>query len=311
MNVPYLYTYGMDRKLARIILALILTLAAGGTGYAIAEQPSTISIPAQTVTAPAPDTIRVLYSLDQKQNDREIIALIDGAKTHIYFAMYVFTHRDIAEALIAAKKRGVDVRGIVDSGESTNNYGMEITRLLTDASIPLVAEKHPGGTGIMHIKAIVTDSAYAIGSYNWTRSATTINDELLQVGTDETLRKAYENILKKLLTAYAGNSPSLAETATVSIGTIDYTEAPKHVGEYASVRGTLKKAYTSSKGIIFLDFCSNYKTCPFTAVIFADDAKKFGDLSRLTGKVVTVTGTIASYQGKAEIILEEPNQISE
>ncbi len=76
------------------------------------------------------------------------------------------------------------------------------------------------------------------------------------------------------------------------------------------MRGTLRDAYTAASGTVFLDFCASYKDCPFSGVIFADDAKKFGDLSRYAGSAVTVTGKITSYQGKAEIVLTEPGQLA-
>lgn len=300
----------MNARLSRIIAALVLALTAGAVGYALHGEPAPMpNISAQTVTAPPAGSVRVVYSLDQKQNDKEIIALIDAAKTHIYFAIYEFTLKDIADALVAAKKRGVEVRGLVDAGESANSYDKPIISELTGAGISVVTEKHADGNGIMHIKALVTDSAYASGSYNWTGSATTENDEVLEIGTDPALRQAYENILTKLLDAYRGNAAAGA-AASVSIGTIDYTDAPNHIGDLASVHGKLVDSYTSKTGTVFLDFCASYKTCPFSAVIFADDAKKFGDLSRYDGTVVTLTGKIASYQGKAEIILSSPSQIS-
>jgi len=301
----------MKQRLARAGIALVLVLAAGAVGYQLGKNavPAQVSIPAQTVIAPPRDSVRIIYSLDAKQNDKELIALIDSAKTRIYFAMYEFTMKDIADALVAAKKRGVEVRGLVDSGEAANSYDRPIIKELTDAGISVVTEKHSTGNGIMHIKALVTDSAYAMGSYNWTNSATTINDELLEIGTDATLRQAYENVLKKLLDAYRGNAAAGA-AASVSIGTIDYTQANNHVGDLATVRGTLVDSYTSASGTVFLDFCKSYKTCPFSGVIFADDAKQFGDLSRYNGQIVTLTGKISSYQGKAEIVLSDPSQLS-
>ena len=305
----------MRARLPRMIAALILAFAAGGAGYTlgngnVAAQTANVAIPAQTITAPPKDSVRVVYSLDKKQNDAELIALIDAAEDHIYFAIYTFTLPNIADALVAAKKRGVTVKGIVDSEQSRNSYGAPITEKLLTAGISVVAEKHASGNGIMHLKLLVTESAFATGSYNWTKSATTINDEVLEIGTNPELRQAYENILKKLLTAYKGNSAAAGAAANVSIGTIDYTEAPRHVGEVASVRGTLVKAYTSASGTVFLDFCKSYKTCPFSGVIFADDAAQFGDLSRYEGSVVTLTGKVASYQGKAEIVLSDPSQLS-
>ncbi|MFH1178291.1 MAG: phospholipase D-like domain-containing protein [bacterium] len=303
----------MKVKIIRIIAALVLIGAAGAAGYLIrgdAIANTEPRIPAQNVVAPAANSVRLIYSLDQRQNDKELIALIDSAKSHIYFAIYTFTLPSIADALVRAKERGVDVRGIVDSGQSGNSYGIPIKDKLLSAGIPLVTEKHSTGNGIMHIKLLVTDSAYAFGSYNWTNSATTINDEILEIGTDQVLRQTYENILKRLLDAYKGNSAAAGAAATVSIGTIDYTDAPAHIGDYASVRGILINSYTSASGTVFLDFCENYKTCQFSGVIFSDDAKKFGDLSKYNGITVTLTGKISSYQGKAEIVLSDPNQLS-
>ncbi len=223
----------MNQKMLRAIVALVLALAAGGAGYSTGANsaPVAVSIPAQTVSAPAAGSVRVVYSLDQKQNDKEIIALIDGAKEHIYFAIYTFTLPSIADALVAAKKRGVLVRGIIDVEQSSNSYGAPITEKLLAAGIPIVTQKHATGNGIMHIKTLVTESAYATGSYNWTKSATTINDEILEIGTDPALRQAYENILKKLLDAYRGNSAAAGAAAPVFIGPIDNHAAPKHIRE--------------------------------------------------------------------------------
>src|SRR3990167_5118434 len=252
----------MKQKLIRAGVALVLAVAAGGVGYFVGSgsaQSVNVSIHAQTVTAPATGAVRVIYSLDKKQNDQELIALINEAEDYIYFAIYTFTLPSIADALVNAKKRGVDVRGIVDSGQARDSYGAPIVKTLLDGGVSVVTEKHATGNGIMHIKLLVTEQAYAFGSYNWTKSATTINDEILEIGTDKALRQAYENILKRLLEAYRGNSAAAGAAASVSIGTINYTETLAHIGEYASVRGTLVEAYTSKTGTVFLDFCENYK----------------------------------------------------
>ncbi len=304
----------MKGKLSRAFVAVVLAIAAGGIGYSMrggtAVAGTCISVPNATVSAPAAGTTRVLYSLDKKQNDQEIIALIHGAKAKVYFAIYEFTLKDVADALVAAKKRGLDVRGLVDSGESANSYDRPIIEELVAAGIPVETEKHADGSGIMHIKALVTDEAYALGSYNWTGSATTENDELLEIGTDPSLRQTYETILTRLFEAYQGTNAAATAAAPVSIGTIDYTDAPNHVGSLASVRGLLVDAYVSKSGTVFLDFCQSYKACPFSGVIFADDAKSFGDLSKYAGRTVTLTGKITSYQGQAEIVLSSPSELS-
>ena len=92
-------------------------------------------------------------------------------------------------------------------------------------------------------------------------------------------------------------------------GTYSYREAPAHVGEYAVIEGTVVKVYTSKKGTTFFDYCTEYDTCPFSAVIFSSDAGKFGTLSAYAGRTLRVTGVISSYQGRAEIIIDNPSQI--
>ncbi|HUY62557.1 MAG TPA: phospholipase D-like domain-containing protein [Candidatus Paceibacterota bacterium] len=294
----------MLARLPRALAAFALVLAAGAGGYALGR-----AADAGAVGAPAAGTTRVLYSLDAKQNDKEIISLIDVATSHVYFAMYEFTLKDIADALVRAKERGLDVRGLVDAGESASSYDAPIIAELVAAGIPVETERHADGTGIMHIKAVVTDAAYALGSYNWTNSATTENDEILEIGTDPALRQVYDDLLNRLLEKYRGTAAAKA-AAAVSIGAIAYMDAPNHVGDYASVSGTLVDAYAAASGTVFLDFCASYRTCPFSGVIFADDAAKFGDLSRYAGNAVTLTGTISSYNGRAEMILIDPSQLS-
>ena len=293
----------------RILAGVAIALVAGASGYFIHDAVSDGGIPLQTMAAPPANSVRVLYSLTARHNDREVIALIDAAQQHVYFAMYEFTLRDIADALVAAKKRGVQVEGVVDSEESAKSYGRPIISELVAAGIPVKSEKHKDGNGIMHIKALATESAYALGSYNWTASATSENDELLEIGTAPQLVATYNAILKKLVDEYPNANPGAQ--AAGPAGEFDMSEASEHVGQTARVRGTLVNAHRSNSGTIFLDFCKQYRNCPFSAVIFADDAAKFGDLSRFAGKEITISGKISSYQSRAEIIVRTPEQISQ
>ena len=294
--------------LNRILAAIAIALVAGATGYAIRGDVPGSPISTVTVGAPPPDSVRILYSLTAKRNDREVIALIDSAQHHVWFAMYEFTLRDIADALVNAKKRGLDVEGVVDSEESAKSYGRPILAELTAAGIPVKAEKHASGNGIMHIKALATEKAYAVGSYNWTASATTENDELLEIGTAPKLVATYNAILKTLIDQYPAANPEALDAGPT--GEFDFSEASEHVGQNARIRGTLVNTHKSASGTVFLDFCRQYRTCPFSAVIFADDAKQFGDLSKFVGREITLSGKVSSYQSRAEIILRSPEQIS-
>jgi phosphatidylserine/phosphatidylglycerophosphate/cardiolipin synthase-like enzyme len=141
----------------------------------------------------------ILYSLDKKQNDRALINVINSAHQYVYFAIYEFTKENIAEALMSAKDRGLDVEGIADASQSAGAQQAKIIASLREAGIPVETQKHP--EGIMHIKALVTDNAYALGSYNWTSAATFENDEILEIGTNDDLRRQYLAILQKILQA--------------------------------------------------------------------------------------------------------------
>ena len=138
----------------------------------------------------------VFYSLDTRHNDQELIKVIDSADKYVYFAIYYFTKNSIADALIRARKRGVSVIGIMDRDSSLNSNAKVLERLEA-ADINVLTQKHPDG--IMHMKALVTENAYASGSYNWTDGANNVNDEVLEIGTNESVRKQYLAIIKKLL----------------------------------------------------------------------------------------------------------------
>jgi len=92
-------------------------------------------------------------------------------------------------------------------------------------------------------------------------------------------------------------------------GCVDISDAGSHTSQEGCVSGRLLRAFTSRGGNTFLDFCQDYRKCPFTSVIFASDKNKFGDLSTLSGRLVEIHGTITSYQGRAEIIIHGPEQI--
>jgi hypothetical protein len=93
-----------------------------------------------------------------------------------------------------------------------------------------------------------------------------------------------------------------------SICQIHFTQAPKYVGQFCEVEGMIDHIYISKKGNVFLNFCKDYKTCPFTGVIFKEDAPRF-ELSQYEGKKVKIKGLIKTYKGRPEIIINDSEQI--
>lgn len=111
--------------------------------------------------------------------DQQVIQVIDRAQRNLDLAIYSINHPAIVDAILAAKKRGVAVRMLVDrSQSSTPTEAPELHRLLEAG----VAVKRNTRTRIMHLKVAVADQAVvAYGSFNWTTAATSKNDEILVV----------------------------------------------------------------------------------------------------------------------------------
>jgi phosphatidylserine/phosphatidylglycerophosphate/cardiolipin synthase-like enzyme len=141
-----------------------------------------------------------IYYNQNRELNREIIKLTQDADEYIYFAVYTFTRNDIKDALLAANYRKVKIVGLIDKEQSAKIESQgKIVKELRDAGIPIYEQDH---SAIMHLKTIVTEKAYASGSYNWTAAATNLNDEVLEVGRDEELRKKYEAVLLELFRRY-------------------------------------------------------------------------------------------------------------
>jgi len=90
---------------------------------------------------------------------------------------------------------------------------------------------------------------------------------------------------------------------------ISFAEARQHIGKTLCVTGTVQHVKDGSSGVTYLDFCEDYRTCPFTVVVFASDLKQVGDVRRLQGHTIQIKGTIQDYDGRAEIILRRPQQL--
>jgi len=90
---------------------------------------------------------------------------------------------------------------------------------------------------------------------------------------------------------------------------VDIRNAAPLVGQSGCVAGRVLRVYSARTGNTFLDFCPDYRACPFTSVIFAADKGQFGNLESLQGKRVEIRGDIIAYQGHAEIIIKDPRQV--
>jgi len=106
----------------------------------------------------------------------------------------------------------------------------------------------------------------------------------------------------------------VAAIATLAIAQAPPTyppeEAPKHVGETATITGTVDSVHQSGKGNIFLNMGGKYPNQAFTAFIPSSSAAQFSNPQQYEGRTVAVSGKISLYKGKPEIIVNSPSQIS-
>ncbi|MCE9642346.1 MAG: phospholipase D family protein [Betaproteobacteria bacterium] len=109
--------------------------------------------------------------------DEMIIAAIDAARRQVLMQAYILTHRRIADALVRAKSRGLEVAVIADHEQARANPA--IVRDLMRAGIPLLADAQHAAA---HNKVIVIDTGHAdcavvTGSFNFTYAAQHRNAE--------------------------------------------------------------------------------------------------------------------------------------
>ncbi len=96
-----------------------------------------------------------------------------------------------------------------------------------------------------------------------------------------------------------------AESAACS----PFTEAKRLIGTRQCIRGTVVKAARAGEGRTFLDFCEDYRVCPFAVVIFDEDLRHLGALDSLVGRTIEIRGKVKDYDGQAEIVLQNVGQL--
>ncbi|MGE0406275.1 MAG: hypothetical protein AB7O65_08250 [Candidatus Korobacteraceae bacterium] len=90
---------------------------------------------------------------------------------------------------------------------------------------------------------------------------------------------------------------------------IDFKEAPRHLGSTRCVTGEVVAVNQGDSGTFFVNFCQDWRSCPFSAVVFPGDLRDVGDVRELDGKKIEIHGQIQEYQGRPEIILKNIRQL--
>ena len=121
--------------------------------------------------------------------DNVIIPFINNAKNYIYIPCFVITHKKLAQALIDAKKRNVDIKIILDATNANNKYTVHET--LRQNNIDVKVENYAGK---MHSKSIIIDDKYVfVGSMNLSKSGNSRNDENVLLIENSEIAKYYKH----------------------------------------------------------------------------------------------------------------------
>ncbi len=102
-----------------------------------------------------------------------VLTAINESQKTLVVAIYSLTNKKIAQALVSAKKRGVDVRVVADKKQNSTSY--TAVTFVANEGVPVALNDQYGA---MHHKMLVVDGlGVSMGSYNYTSAATSRNAE--------------------------------------------------------------------------------------------------------------------------------------
>lgn len=135
-----------------------------------AKSPSTLADQAVNIDG---TQILVIFTSEDPALETAIIPFVQGAQSSVYFMAFSFTDYPLADAMIQAKLRDLDVAGVFESFGSTSESAE--LRTLFCGEVPV---RQDGNGGFLHHKVIIVDERYVItGSLNFSTRAEETNDE--------------------------------------------------------------------------------------------------------------------------------------
>ena len=138
--------------------------------------------------------VSIYFSPINKTTTERIIPLIKESKNYIYIPAFYLTRKSIIYELIDAKKRGVEVKIIIDETSVKGKY-VDID-FIRKGGLDIKIENWAGK---MHMKSmIIDDKNLVIGSMNFTKQGENINDEncLIIKNAPELTKKYKEHFLE-------------------------------------------------------------------------------------------------------------------
>lgn len=142
-----------------------------------AEAQMSLPIPAAKPAVPARGSVQVAFT-PWDNAEGMVVDAIRAAKLQVLVQAFSFTSRVLANALIAAKRRGVDVMVLADREQTFSGEGSRIPELAqAGIAVMLEVRYQSAHNKVMVIDAGTEAAAVITGSYNWTYAAQFKNAE--------------------------------------------------------------------------------------------------------------------------------------
>jgi phosphatidylserine/phosphatidylglycerophosphate/cardiolipin synthase-like enzyme len=133
----------------------------------------------------------------------KLVSYVQGAAKSVHYMIYTFTHADLSAAMIASAKKGVEVQGVIENRGASQGSLPD----LFCAGLPV---KTDGNPYTMHHKVIIIDGETVItGSFNFTKSADTVNDDNVLVIHSAAVAGLYEQEFQRIYGA--GETPKASD----------------------------------------------------------------------------------------------------
>lgn len=165
-----------------LALAALIFTSCAAQPHAPRERSVAQAVPVvrQSDSAKAPSLssqrISVAFSPDGGAT-QAVVDAIGEAQHSVRMGAYFFTSKPIAQALVAAHRRGVQVRVILDKSQATHSYSG--ATFLANNGIPTRIDRQHS---IFHNKVVIIDGHSVVtGSFNFTKAAQNNNAENLIV----------------------------------------------------------------------------------------------------------------------------------
>lgn len=179
----------MKAVMTKTVLALLLTVVLSGC-----------TTPPAALDARQAEAVNSIDSLRSRQIESAfspdaggeglVLKVISSANQEVRLAAYSFTSPAIVKALIAAEKRGGDVRVVVDDKGNRGKANIAALNLLVNAGISV---RTNASYAIHHDKYIIVDGCHVQnGSFNYSNAAAKSNSEnVLVVWNDANLSASF------------------------------------------------------------------------------------------------------------------------